>query len=675
MNVVRKKRVSRRRKLDRILDRIRAFLPAKTGQAELVDTLSLVTPAPVAPQEPTPAPVATPAPVPMQTAFRLDLPQGETQLSSLPLQGDSTLTLRTHPAGSLLSAGPMGVEVGPETALRCVLPPVSPVEAQAVLVEIRFALRESTGEGTVLSFREANGNNVSLRDRNRYLTLQSGRARVEFPRTGDGAQTVSFALTASGRLILIQDDGVIDDVVAFDPVEMLQITQIHVANQAPMMLHDVSLQVLDTAEPAQVLAALQDRVEARIGKAVTSQTPGTPLLIHFNGQSLALGPIVPAEERLALGSLARADLRMLTDVFTGEARRIIDLSGLQKRQGPVESDDARLDRVRIASPLPPALAMAQALAGRDNDATGSKAVQSDPIRLAPIALSGNPVAGESLAMLDDPQGPSRRNMDIILNATHQAFAREGLTPERIVYFWIQGEADRSAAPGAYLTALTAHWDRIRAKLDDLYPQSEKTIFLMQTAGSDQTHHEKERYHPAADQLHFVANRLDAVLVGPVYPSRLSDRIHPDLHHSRIMGELAAWALREVQAGRPWSIGVPALRRDGDRITLDFALREDEALTAHDLDIYGGQGIDAFLGLEVEGGQIHSVELDGHALHLSVTGPVTQIRYAMQRQNMREVEGNAYPARRGLIRTTLTRPAVQLADTTLYRWLPSFAVDL
>jgi hypothetical protein len=142
-----------------------------------------------------------------------------------------------------------------------------------------------------------------------------------------------------------------------------------------------------------------------------------------------------------------------------------------------------------------------------------------------------------------------------------------------------------------------------------------------------------------------------------------------------MGELAAWALREVQAGRPWSIGVPALRRDGDRITLDFALREDEALMAHDLDVYGGQGIDAFLGLEVKGGQIQSVELDGHALHLSVTGPVTQIRYAMQRQNMREVEGNAYPARRGLLRTTLVRPAVHLADTTLYRWLPSFAVDL
>ncbi|TJZ89641.1 hypothetical protein FA743_18080 [Paracoccus gahaiensis] len=596
-------------------------------------------------------------------------------MSSLPLRGDSDLTLKSHPAGSLLSAGPMGVEIGPETALRCILPRDMPVEAPAILVEIRFALRDTTGQGTLLSFRDASGNSLSLRNRSHHLMLQSGRARVGFPRTGDGAQTVSFALTASGRLILIQDDGVIDDLVAFDPVEILQITQIHVANQAPMMLHDVSLQVLDTAEPAQVLAALRDRVEARIGKAVTSQKLGTPLLIHFNGQSLALGPSVPAEDRLVLGSLARADLRMLTDVFTGEARRIIDLSGLQKREGPVESDDARLDRVRITGPLPPALAMAQALAGRDNDATGPEAVQSDPIRLAPIALSGNPIAGESLAMLDDPRGPSRRNMDIVLDAMHQAFARESLMPERIVYFWIQGEADRSAEPGAYLVALIAHWNRIRARLDDLYPRSEKTIFLMQTAGSDQSHHKNEQYHPAADQLHFVADRRDAVMVGPVYPSRLSDYLHPDLHHSRIMGELAAWALREVQAGRPWSIGAPALRRDGDRITLDFALREDEALTAHDLDVYGGQGIDAFLGLEVEGGQIQSVELDGHALHLTVTGPVTQVSYAMQRQNMREVEGNAHPARRGLIRTTLTRPAVHLADTTLYRWLPSFAVDL
>ncbi len=319
--------------------------------------------------------------------------------------------------------------------------------------------------------------------------------------------------------------------------------------------------------------------------------------------------------------------------------------------------------------------MAQALAGRDNDAAGQNATPSDPARFAPIALSGNPIAGESLAMLDDPQGQSRRNMDHILDATHRAFARDGLMPEKIIYFWIQGEADRSAAPGAYLKALTAHWDRIRARLDDLYPQSEKTIFLMQTAGSDQTHHRSDQYHPAADQLSFAAGRRDAVLVGPVYPSRLADLIHPDLHHSRIMGELAAWALREIYAGRPWSITSPVPRRDGDRITLDFALRDDEALTAHDLDVYGGQGIDAFLGLEVEGGAIQAVELDGHALHISVTGPVTQVRYAMQRQSMRQVDGNAYPARRGLIRTTLTRPAVQLPETTLYRWLPSFTLDL
>ncbi len=207
----------------------------------------------------------------------------------------------------------------------------------------------------MLLVRDVNGNSVLLRVCNRYLMLQSGHARLEFPRMMDEAQTVSFALTASGRLILIQDDGVIDDVAAFDPVDMLRLHQVHVANQAPMMLHGLSLHVLDTADPAAVLAALRVRVEARLGKAVTSPMPGTPLLIHFNGQSLALGPIVPADDRMALASLARADLRMLVNVFTGDARRSIDLSGLQKRQGPVESVDARLDRVRITGSLPPAL--------------------------------------------------------------------------------------------------------------------------------------------------------------------------------------------------------------------------------------------------------------------------------------------------------------------------------
>ena len=162
-------------------------------------------------------------------------------------------------------------------------------------------------------------------------------------------------------------------------------------------------------------------------------------------------------------------------------------------------------------------------------------------------------------------------MDMIIDGTHLAYLREGSAPETVVYFWIQGEADRQAAPGVYLNALQAHWNRIRARLDDLYPAARKMILLMQTAGSDQSHHGSDTNHAAADQLAFVAGRDDAVMVGPIYPSALSDRVHPDLQHSRIMGELAAWALRETMAGRGWTIPHPTARRQGDRITLRFAL--------------------------------------------------------------------------------------------------------
>ena len=55
------------------------------------------------------------------------------------------------------------------------------------------------------------------------------------------------------------------------------------------------------------------------------------------------------------------------------------------------------------------------------------------------------------------------------------------------------------------------------------------------------------------------------------------------------------------AGRGWTIPRPTARRQGDRITLRFALRPDEALAGHQASPYGGRGIDAFLGVEVTGG--------------------------------------------------------------------------
>ena len=54
-------------------------------------------------------------------------------------------------------------------------------------------------------------------------------------------------------------------------------------------------------------------------------------------------------------------------------------------------------------------------------------------------------------------------------------------------------------------------------------------------------------------------------------------------------------------------------------------------------------------IEFADGLIGTIGLSGGQLsitdHLTIDGPVTGVRYAMQRQNMR-VEGNAHPARRG-----------------------------
>lgn len=535
------------------------------------------------------------------------------------------------------------------------------LQAEAILVEICFSQKEPSPHGTLLSLIDQSGLSLSFRDMGTHWVARVGTARVDFASKLITRRTVCFVLTASGHLLTCHDDGLIEEAAAFDAMPLLQIRQIHAGTKAAVTLHDLTLQVLNETD----IGALRDWLSSRRGGAAEAVS-GSPLLIHFNGQSLALGPDVPAVDKLALADIAPLNVQMLSGIHTGPERRIIELQGFQKRSGPVALSEAEFTRVRISKPVPPALPMAQALVGHGDEA-------EDVQRFAPISISGNPVAGQSIALLEDPDGLVRHNMDMIIDGTHLAYLREGSAPETVVYFWIQGEADRQAAPGVYLNALQAHWNRIRARLDDLYPAARKMILLMQTAGSDQSHHGSDTNHAAADQLAFVAGRDDAVMVGPIYPSALSDRVHPDLHHSRIMGELAAWALQETMAGRGWTIPRPTARRQGDRITLRFALRPDEALAGHQASPYGGRGIDAFLGVEVTGGgTITALALDGHDLHLTIDGPVTGVGYAMQRQNMR-VEGNAHPARRGLLRTTLSRPAVHLPGTMLHRWLPGFEI--
>ncbi len=599
--------------------------------------------------------------IPVHDHFELHLPEVSVSgLTSVALRGRTDLRLNCVPSGSTLEARPDGVDIPPEAALRCVLPPATPLKAAALQVEIAFTQAPFSSDGTLLSFVDGNGRSILLRDRGTRLILQVGQARLEFGRCTGKKQVIRFAVSASGLLVACGPDGFVEEVPgAFAPMEGFEFRQINVASKASILLHGLQVFVLDGDDPAR----LRDRVAA---SDQAQPDPAQPLLIHFNGQSLALGATVPAEQRFQLSEICRATVRMLTGVYLDDARRPMSVHGLQARDGIVDKSEASFGRARIVTYLPPALAMAQALAGHGNQG---------PDRLHPIVVAGNPVAGLSLELIEKSDGLARRNMDAVMEATQLAFRETAEMPGHVAYFWIQGEADRQAARGAYLRGLTDHWDRIRTTLDRLYPQAGKTMLLLQTAGSDQTHQPREPYHPAADQLDFVAGRPDAVMVGPAYPSRLIDRIHPDLHHSRLMGELAAWALRETLAGRPWSIGRPLTRRDGDLISLRFPLRPDESLTAHDADPYGGVGIDKFLGLEVEGGgALHEIRMQGHDLLMTVTGQISAVRYAMQRQSMR-IDGNVYPARRGLIRTTLARPAVHVPQGMLYRWLPSFTVDL
>lgn len=229
MNNPRKKKAARRRKLERIRAGMRP-VAASRGLSPAVraqDALVLARSAPG-------------------------------KLASIDLQGDrSVLTLRAHPAGAAVQAGPDGVGVPPDVSLRCVLPASAPLEAKAMLVEFAFRQDGSSPNGMLLSLIDPDGRNLSLRDMGGSWVLRAGDARLDVSLRPEGSNMVRFALGASGRLFVGREDGSVEEVQAFEPVDILQIRQIHVGNKAPLVLQGLRVALFDTESPDAVRALLE----------------------------------------------------------------------------------------------------------------------------------------------------------------------------------------------------------------------------------------------------------------------------------------------------------------------------------------------------------------------------------------------------------------------------------
>ena len=231
----------------------------------------------------------------------------------------------------------------------------------------------------------------------------------------------------------------------------------------------------------------------------------------------------------------------------------------------------------------------------------------------------------------------------------------------------QGEADRNLAPGAWL-ALADEWMRDRFAVYQAQFGTFPRLGLFQVAGTTNTL--TSAWHCKTDQID-LAELYAGVLMCPMHPFPIgADGVHFLWQDSYRIADTGAWALAEIEAGRDWPALRPSAQRDGNVVTLRYALRRDEQLRRIATRYPSPE---THWGYEAEGATITAVQQIGACVHrLTCSAPPGAIRYALQ---SRDMTGQGWSAHRGEVATTLTAPSTLFPGETLTRDAPGWRIAL
>lgn len=264
----------------------------------------------------------------------------------------------------------------------------------------------------------------------------------------------------------------------------------------------------------------------------------------------------------------------------------------------------------------------------------------------------------------------------------QALAQAAAANRVVVGGWHvfnHGGAGKTFPRGQYRDEWIALQKQTMAHFDSIgLPQPRYIITL--TGGEANTANDTPgNWAVADDQLDLI--EMGCAVAGtsdywyPIY----DNQVHWDAHGTALAGETLAWAMAEVEGGRQWSITRPRIvSNTGGALVLSFdSLREDEQLAIEVAAKYNGEGIDAYLGFQIDGAgaAITDIDVTGNRVTITYDGAPTAIEYARQIQDVSGFAGNKYTAHRGLLRTTLRKPSKFFPDELLVRPIPSFTLAI
>lgn len=422
------------------------------------------------------------------------------------------------------------------------------------------------------------------------------------------------------------------------------------------------------------------------GGGVTAPEPTVTQmdLMVSRGQSLALGPNIGAQ-------FAPSGERW-RDVLSSNSR-VRMLSGLRRPDG--------VEIINVTNPL---------LQGYD---TAYPATGDAPARVQTIAPTGQVAAyeliktvpetaaigfqfhdagGQSVENLDDDPATGTagvlapyENLVFWAGQAVSHWSGRGLSVAAPWFIYDQGEADIAQPAGWWATGFAeTYGDTVAAVMSATGQAQPPDLYLMQTGG----------YMDKAPGSHWVV--LDqveeirangGVLVGPGWAHLIDNAdgrgVHMSLYGHMQRSLLQAVAIRETEAGNPWTIMPPAsAARVGDTITIALPLRPAEVLVSAAGKYAAFGGDPANLGLEVEGGgSITAVSLAGNEITVEVTGTVSHITHAFQSPGIDyrdhvDADGLGYATHRGLIKTSWAE-TVQIGglDVVLERFVPTFRIQV
>ena len=279
-------------------------------------------------------------------------------------------------------------------------------------------------------------------------------------------------------------------------------------------------------------------------------------------------------------------------------------------------------------------------------------------------------------------GPGSTVWDSFTFWTAQAASQAeayGLKVKRGWHIFNHGGAGKTFPRGQYRDEWIALQKQTMEHFDSIGLPQPRYIMTLTGGEANTTNDTPGNWAVADDQLDLV--EMGCAVAGtsdywyPIYDSQ----VHWDASATAIAGETLSWAMAEVESGEKWSIVRPKILSNSSGVLkLHFhSLREDEQLYVESGIKYNGEGIDSYLGFELvgSGSVISGIDVSGNVVTINYSGTPTDIRYALQRQDVSTFPNNKYTAHRGLLRTTLTKPSKLMPGTDLVRPIPSFTIPL